>query len=134
MVDRGSQADRLDGPALQGPREGKGDIQLHFVAFALPVPLEPKQLLALRRKHYEKALKEFKVLADEANPVKTLAGHRLEFRMISGGGKPRRGCEVIWRKSASGYLLTLNSEEPGFGDGKAFFDALIQTFEDLEKK
>ncbi len=116
------------------PEKGKVDIQLHFVAFALPVPLEPRQLLALRRKHYEKNLKEFKVIADEPHPVKTLAGHRLEFRMIAGEGKSRRGYEVIWRKSASGYLLTLNAEEPGFEEGKAFFDALIQTFEDLDQK
>ena len=27
------------------PDQGKGDVQLHFVAFSLPVPLEPKMLL-----------------------------------------------------------------------------------------
>ena len=73
------------------PEKGKGDVQLHFVAFSLPVPLEPKMLLAIRRKYYEKNLKGFEVVADEANPVKDLAGHRLEFRSISGTGKPRQG-------------------------------------------
>ena len=116
------------------PEKGKGDVQLHFVAFSLPVPLEPKALLALRRKYYEKNLKGFAVVADETNPVKNLAGHRLEFRSISGAGKPRRGFEVIWRKPASGYLLTLNAEEPAFAEAKASFDELLASFEDLGKK
>jgi hypothetical protein len=116
------------------PDKGKGDVQLHFVAFALPVPLEPRMLFALRRKHYEKNLKGFEVLADEPNPVKVLAGHRLAFRLNSGTGKPRRGFEVIWRKPGAGYLLTLNAEEPAFEEAKASFDKLLASFEDLEKK
>jgi len=36
------------------PEKGKGDVQLHFVCFSLPVPLEPKALLTIRRKYYEK--------------------------------------------------------------------------------
>jgi len=114
------------------PEKGKGDVQLHFVPFSLPVPLEPKVLLTFRRKYYEKNLKGFKVVADEANPVKNLAGHRLEFRSISGAGKARRGFEVIWRKPAAGYLLTLNAEESAFEDAKAGFDKLLASFEDLK--
>ncbi len=114
------------------PEKGKGDVQLHFVCFSLPVPLEPKALLTLRRKYYEKNLKGFKVVADEPNPVKNLAGHRLEFLSISGTGKPRRGFEVIWRKPASGYLLTLNTEDAAFEEAKAGFDKLLASFEDLE--
>ncbi len=101
------------------PETGKGDVQLHFVAFSLPVPLEPKMILIPRRKYYEKNVKDFAVIADETNPVKGLAGHRLEFRMTSGTGKPRRGFEVLWRKPGSGYLLTLNAEEPAFEEAKA---------------
>ena len=73
------------------PETGKGDVQLHFVAFSLPIPLEPKMIFAPRRKHYEKNLKDFAVIADEPNPVKGLAGHRLEFRSTSGRGKPAEG-------------------------------------------
>ena len=117
------------------PEKGKGDVQLHFIAFSLPVPLEPRMLLALRRKYYEKNAKGFEVIADATNPVKDLAGHRLEFRSISPGtGKPRRGFEVIWRKPGSGYLLTLNAEEPAFEEAKASFVKLLASFEDLEKK
>jgi Transglutaminase-like superfamily len=116
------------------PEKGKGDVQLHFVAFALPVPLEPKRLLGLRRKHYEKALKGFEVIADVPNPVKGLPGHRLDFRSTSGDGKPRRSFEVVWRKPKAGYLLALSAEEPAFEEAKARFDKLLATFEDLEKK
>ena len=66
-----------------------------------------------------------KVIADETNPVKDLAGHRLEFRSISGTGKPRRGFEVIlaeaWRWLSAG---------PGRGgaglrkEAKASFDKM----------
>jgi hypothetical protein len=104
------------------------------VAFSLPVPIEPKVLLAARRKFYEKNIKGFEVVADKANPVKSLAGHCLEFRSISGTGKPRRGFEVIWRKPGSGYLLTLNAEEPAFEEAKVSFDKLLASFEDLLKK
>ena len=116
------------------PEKGKGDVQLHFVCFALPVPLEPKALLTLRRKYYEKNLKGFKVIADVANPVKNLAGHRLEFLSISEPGKPRRVFEVIWRTPASGYLLTLNAEEAAFEDAKVGFDKLLASFESLGKE
>jgi Transglutaminase-like superfamily len=116
------------------PEKGKGDVQLHFVPFPLPVPLEPKALLTSRRKFYEKNVKGFEVIADGANPVKNLAGHRLEFRSNSGTGKPRRGFEVIWRKPASGYLLTLNAAEPAFEEAKVSFDKVLASFEDLVKK
>jgi hypothetical protein len=116
------------------PEKGKGDVQLHFVCFSLPVPLEPKALFTTRRKYYEKNLKGFKVVADLANPVKNLAGHRLEFLSISGTGKPRRGFEVIWRTPASGYLLTLNAEDAAFEEAKAGFDKLLASFEDLGKE
>ena len=119
---------------FRAPDKGNGDVQLHFVCFALPVPLEPKALLTLRRKYYEKNLKGFKVVADLANPVKTLAGHRLEFRSISGTGKPRRGFEVIWRKPGAGYLLALDAAEPAFEEAKASFDKLLASFEDLGKE
>jgi len=119
---------------FRAPEKGKGDVQLHFVCFSLPVPLEPKALLAIRRKYYEKNLKGFKVVADEANPVKNLAGHRLEFLSISGTGKPRRGFEVIWRTPASGYLLTLNAEDAAFEEAKTGFDKVLASFEDLEKE
>jgi hypothetical protein len=116
------------------PERGKGDVQLHFVAFSLPVPLQPKALITLRRKHYEKNVKGFEVIADETNPVKDLAGHRLEFRSIAGTGKPRRGFEVIWRKPGAGYLLALDAAEPAFEEAKASFDKLLASFEDLETK
>ena len=90
-------------------------------------------LLAQRRKFYEKNLKGFEVVADAANPVKDLAGHRLEFRSISGSGKPRHGFDVIWRKPGAGFLLTLNAEEPAFERAKAKFDKLLASFEDLGK-
>ncbi len=114
------------------PETGKGDVQLHFVAFSLPIPLEPKMIFAPRRKYYEKILKDFTVIANETNPVKGLAGHRLEFRFVSGKGKPRHGFEVLWRKPGSGYLLTLNAEEPAFEAAKAQFDKLLVSFEDLQ--
>ena len=113
-------------------RPGRAIVQLHFVAFPLPVPLEPKTLLVLRRKHYEKNLEDFTIIADVTNPVKGLAGHRMEFRFVSGDGKPRRAFEVLWRKPGSGYLLTLNAEEPALEEGKASFEKLLATFEDLE--
>jgi hypothetical protein len=114
------------------PEMGKGDVQLHFVAFSLPLPLEPKLSFVLRRKHYEKNLKDFTVIAEAANPVKGLAGHRMEFRSTSGAGKTRHGFEVLWRKPGSGYLLTLDAEEPAFEEAKARFDALLARFEDLK--
>ena len=40
---------------------GKDEVQLHFVAFDLPVSVEPKVLLGLRRKHYESTLQESRV-------------------------------------------------------------------------
>ncbi|MGP0063187.1 MAG: transglutaminase-like domain-containing protein [Isosphaeraceae bacterium] len=116
------------------PEKGKGDIQLHFVAFSLPVPLDPKMLLALRRKHYEKNVKGFEVVADEANPVNKLAGHRLEFRATPGSGKPRHAFEVIWRTPSAGFLLALNAEVSVYEEGKASFDKLLASFEDLGKK
>jgi hypothetical protein len=115
------------------PESGKGDVQLHFVAFSLPVPLEPKAILIPRRKYYEKKLKDFTVIADTAHPVKGLVGHRLEFRSTSGTGRTRHGFEVLWRKPGSGYLLTLNAEELAFEDAKTRFDALLARFEDLEQ-
>jgi hypothetical protein len=114
------------------PETSKGDVQLHFVAFSLPIPLEPKLIFVPRRKYYEKNVKNFAVIADETNPVKGLAGHRLEFRLTSATGKPRRGFEVLWRKPGSGYLLTLNAEEPAFEAARANFDKLLATFEDLK--
>jgi hypothetical protein len=39
---------------------------------------------------------------------------------------------VLWRKPGSGYLLTLNAEEPAYEEAKARFDALLATFEDLK--
>jgi hypothetical protein len=114
------------------PESGKGDVQLHFVAFSLPLPIEPKLILTPRRRFYEKNLKQFTVIGDEPNPVKALAGHRLEFRSTSGEGKARHGFEVLWRKPGSGYLLTLNTEEPAYVEAKKRFDALLATFEDLE--
>ena len=116
------------------PEKGKGDIQLHFVSFSLPVPLEPRMLLALRRKHYEKNVKGFEVIADEANPVNKLAGHRLEFRATPASGKPRHALELIWRTPSAGFLLALNAEAPAFEEGKACFDELLASFEDLGKK
>ncbi len=114
------------------PATGKGDVQLHFVAFSLPLPLEPKLIFIPRRKYYEKNLKNFTVIAEAANPVNGLAGHRMEFRSTSGDGKTRHGFEVLWRKPGSGYLLTLNAEEPAFEEAKARFDALLARFEDLK--
>jgi hypothetical protein len=114
------------------PETGKGDVQLHFVAFPLPVPLSPKMIFVPRRKYYEKNLKDFTVIADAANPVKGLAGYRMEFRSTSGAGKTRHGFEVLWRKPGSGYLLTLNAEESAFEEAKARFDALLARFEDLK--
>ena len=43
----------------------------------------------------------------------------MEFRSTSGAGKTRHGFEVLWRKPGSGYLLTLNAEEPAFEEAKA---------------
>ncbi|MGO9465233.1 MAG: transglutaminase-like domain-containing protein [Isosphaeraceae bacterium] len=114
------------------PESGKGDVQVHFVAFSLPLPLEPKAILIPRRKYYEKNLKNFTVIADIAHPVKGLAGHRLEFRSTSATGKTRHGFEVLWRKPGSGYLLTLNAEELAFEEAKIHFDALLARFEDLK--
>jgi hypothetical protein len=114
------------------PETGKGDVQLHFVAFSLPLPLEPKLIFIPRRKYYEKNLKDITVIAEAANPVKGLAGHRMEFRSTSGAGKTRHGFEVLWRKPGSGYLLTLIAEEPAFEVAKARSDALLARFEDLK--
>ena len=72
------------------------------------------------------------MIAEAANPVKGLAGYRMEFRSTSGAGKTRHGFEVLWRKPGSGYLLTLNAEESAFEEAKARFDALLARFEDLE--
>jgi hypothetical protein len=72
------------------------------------------------------------VIVDEPNPFKGLAGHRLEFRSTSVTGKARHGFEVLWRKPGSGYLLTLNAEEPAYEEAKAHLGALLATFEDLK--
>ena len=45
---------------------GKDDVQIHFVAFALPITIEPKVLIGLRRKHYESKLKALEILEDAA--------------------------------------------------------------------
>jgi hypothetical protein len=118
---------------FKGPEKGKGDVQIHFVPFSLPVPLAPKALLALRRKHYEKNLKGFEVIADAANPVNNLAGHRLEFRATSGKGKPRHVFEVIWRNPSAGFLLALDAEPAAFVEAKASFDKLLASFEVLDE-
>jgi hypothetical protein len=114
------------------PKTDKGDVQLHFVAFSLPLPLDPKLIFVPRRKYYEKNLKDFTVITEAANPVNGLAGYLMEFRSTSGAGKTRHGFEVLWRKPGSGYLLTLNAEEPAFEEAKACFDALLARFEDLK--
>ncbi len=69
------------------PETGKGDVQLHLVAFSLPLPLDPKLIFVPRRKHYEKNLKDFAVIAEATNPVKGLAGYRMEFRFNRGRGE-----------------------------------------------
>ncbi len=119
---------------FKGPANGKGDVKLHFVAFSLPVPLEPRALLMLRRKHYEKNVKGFEVIADEAYPVNKLTGHRLEFRATPVKGKPRHAFEVVWRNPSAGFLLAIDAEPPAFEEAKANFDKLIASFEVLDKK
>jgi hypothetical protein len=114
------------------PQTGKAEVDFHFVALFLPVSLDPKLILAPRRKHYEKILKDFALIAEAPNPVKGFAGYRMEFRWVSDAGKPRHGYEVLWRKPGSAFLLTLNVEEPAFEEAKARFDALLARFESLE--
>jgi hypothetical protein len=113
---------------------GKDEVQLHFVAFDLPVSVEPKVLLGLRRKHYESTFKRVEFLASEACKVNGLAGHRHVFRHVPEKGKPRRVHEVIWCKARSGYLLTLAVDESAYEDLKPSFTAMLESFEDLERK
>ncbi len=113
---------------------GKEDVQLHFVAFDLPVSVEPKLLLGLRRKHYESTFNRVEFLASEACKVNGLAGHRHVFRHVPEKGKPRRVHEVIWCKARSGYLLTLAVDESAYEDLKPSFTAMLESFEDLERK
>jgi Transglutaminase-like superfamily len=113
---------------------GKDDVQIHFVAFALPVAIQPKVLLGLRRKHYESTLKGLEFLTDQACTVKGLAGQRHVFRHLSEKGKRRRADEVVWRKAGSGYLLVLSVEESVYEEMKPSFNALLESFEDLERK
>ncbi len=113
---------------------GKDDVQIHFVAFNLPVEMEPKMLLGLRRKHYESNLKGLEFLADEACTVNGVAGRRHVFRHVSKEGKRRRAHEVVWCKARSGYLLALSVEESAYEAIKPSFNALLQSFEDLDRK
>jgi hypothetical protein len=113
---------------------GRDDLQIHFVPFSLPVPVEPKALLGLRKGHYQSKLKGFEVIADEPCTVNGLAGHRLEFRHTTDKGKRRRCNEVLWRNARSGYLLNLDAENSAYDEIKPSFAALLASFEDLERK
>ena len=109
---------------------GKDDVQVHFVAFALPASIEPKVLIGLRRKHYESKLKGLEILDDAACTVSGLAGHHLVFRHVPEKKKPRRAVEVVWRKAGSGYLLALDVEESDYDQIRPGFTALLESFED----
>jgi hypothetical protein len=113
---------------------GDDDLQIHFVPFALPVSIEPKVLLGLRRKHYESTLKGLEFLEEEACTVKGLTGQRQVFRHVSEKGKPRRAHEVVWRTAHSGYLLVLSVAESDYEKIKPGFTTLLESFEDLERK
>jgi hypothetical protein len=113
---------------------GKDDVQIHFVAYPLPVAIEPKMLLGMRRKYYEGHVKGLEFLSDEACSINGFKGHRHVFRHIPEKGKPRRADEVVWSKAGSGYLLALSVEESDYQDIKPHFAALLASFEDLGRK
>ncbi len=112
----------------------KDDVQIHFVAFPLPPGIEAKLLLGQRRKYYESRLKGLVFESDEACTVNGLKGRRQVFRHVPDQGKPRRADEVIWTKAGSGYLLALSVEESAYEGIKPRFEAVLASFEDLERK
>lgn len=113
---------------------GKDDVQIHFVGFPLPVSIEPKTLLGLRRKHYESKLKGLEIISDEARIVNGLKGVWHVFRHAPDKGQVRRTAEVLWTKPGSGFLLTLSVEEAAYDEVKPRFDELLASFEDLNRK
>lgn len=109
-------------------------VQLHFVAFPLPVGIEPKVLIGARLSSYKARLKEFGVITDEPFTEHGPNGRKLRFKYAKGEREGRRATEAIWRTEAGSFLLALDAEESEFEAIEESYNALLKSFEDLNKE
>lgn len=120
-------------PTIQFETPDK-DVLIHFVAFGKPLGISPKFLLDTRKARFAVTYNEFKVLKNEAFPVKNAMGHMLVFERVESDGEKRKmkTTEHVWVHNKSGYLLNLIAEEEKHDAAFEAFSELLNSFEPLE--
>ncbi len=108
-----------------------GEPLIHFVAFALPVHVDPRLLVKARKLRRSAMFSNFEVLQEEATKIRGLSGVRFVFRRDESKKSNRKikVTELLWIDGNSGYLLNLIADEATHDQMLASFERLAGNFE-----
>jgi len=98
---------------------GDDRVQIHCVAFSLPVPLDAKTMITIRNTRFRTSYKDYKVLADKAEALGGRDWQVLQFSRAMGpeaiklfpDGKLMKTTEYAFHQGNVGYLINLIAEE-----------------------
>ena len=106
---------------------------IHFVAFALPVHVEPGLIVTARKLRMAPMCSNFEVLKEEGSKIHGVKGVRFVFRRDESKKSKRKfkTTELVSIDGNSGYLLNLIADEATHDQMLASFERLAGNFESM---
>jgi hypothetical protein len=113
----------------------RDEVQVHFVAFALPAGMTPEALIAPRKSVFENNYAEFEMRAEERREIAGRPGRMMSFDRapLESETEPMRTTEFVWICGTNGYLLNIIAPVAGHDEFIGAVEALLGEFEALGK-
>jgi len=112
------------------------DVQIHFVAYSLPLAYDAAVIIGLRHSRFSVIYKEYKVLQKKEQELNGHKWQTLQFTrdpLKTEQGRMKT-TEYIWHKGSSGFLLNIIATEADHDRLEKDFLKIVKSFEVLDEK
>ncbi len=112
------------------------DVQIHFVAYSLPLAYDAAVIIGLRHSRFSVIYKEYKVLQKKEQELNGRKWQTLQFTrdpLKTEQGRMKT-TEYIWHKGSSGFLLNIIATEADHDRLEKDFMKIVKSFEVLDEK
>jgi hypothetical protein len=114
---------------------GEERVQIHCVAFSLPVALDAKTMMSIRSTRYRATYKDYSILADKTEAINGRDWQTLQFSRGLGpveskqfpNAKSMKTSEYAFHRGNVGYLINLIAADSAHDRHKGQLQAILQT-------
>ena len=112
------------------------DVQIHFVAYSLPLAFDAKAMIGLRHGRFTGMYKEYKMLRKKEQNLDDRKWQTLQFTRdpLKNEQGRMKTTEYIWHEGSSGFLINIIAKESDHDRLEKDFLKIVKSFKYLEQQ